>query len=363
MSRFARAYVHIGINKTGSSSIQAVMARSRGRLIRKWATLYSAISRNHSMPLYTMFSDDPASFVENKRRGLTDPVEIAAANDKTRAALHSEFTHSDAQQLVLSGEALSILSRAGVERFSSWLGEYAKETFVIAYVRHPVDWASSAAQQRIQAGGRMRRFDSHPPLAQMRKRLEPWMAVFGRDTMVLADFQAAVRHPRGLTGHFASLIGIGHAFSISAATVRINESLSAEAISIMEMLNRMRETHCSNREIEILRRIEGRKFRLGEAALATVRNAAQADLEWLYENFGLHLIEAAPSATTEPLFSEATIRSLAMLVIELGRGDGSTATAASRATNKTGGPHPGGPQAEPSLVRSPPIDRESSGAE
>jgi hypothetical protein len=220
--------------------------------------------------------------------------------------------------LVISGEALSNLPQAGVERFSSWLSEHANEIFVIAYVRHPVDWSSSFAQQLIKGGRLLHIFDSRPPLPRLRERLAPWMAAFGRDKIVLADYQTASQHPLGLIGHFADLIGVADAFDASASIVHANESLSTEAILILDALNRMRQARCSTGEVEILRRIKGRKFRLSEPALAAVRTRSRADLDWLDEHFGLCLTESASTHAPEPLFADTTIRSLAKLVIEFG---------------------------------------------
>ena len=69
-------FLHIGLHKTGSSSIQKSLAGSAG-FLERIGYLYPVFRTgrhkiiNHSMPFFSLFTDNPLKYHENILNGIT----------------------------------------------------------------------------------------------------------------------------------------------------------------------------------------------------------------------------------------------------------------------------------------------------
>jgi hypothetical protein len=326
MTAFKTAYVHIGMHKTGTTSIQQTMARHRAMLRTQYGVVYPSVSANHSMPLVSLFCDDPAGYSGNIIAGATDKDEVARRTQGFADSLRMDLA-AGGETMVLSGEDLGLLNRRGVQRFKAWLGEQAACIRILAYVREPVAWATSHAQQQVRQGRTLEELMERALVPRFRRRLTPWIAAFGRDHVGVADFDVARSGPDGLIGHFLTLIGLPGALAEGLAPKRANPSLSAEAVVLMSALNAVKPTFGQNglspeRRVSLdplFARIEGRKFSLPPQAALRSRDESAEEVAWLAEQFGVTFTPAAGQSEEEsPLFDSARSReSLALLIWEL----------------------------------------------
>jgi hypothetical protein len=277
-----RAFVHIGIHKTGSSSIQHALYKHADRLQRS-GILYPSVRRNHSH-LSILFRDDPAIDRAARKNRLRTPEQIAAYCREMRKRLAASM-QQDHDVLVISGEGLSHMSRSDVERFGDWLDGY--DVRVIAYLREPGDWASSAAQQRVKAGLTLQRVINKTQLRPaFRHRLRPWAAVFGSGRMSVFDFSVAKLQAGGITAHFADAIDLPEHLKDRVGGVHINQSLSAEAVCQLDEWNRSAAGRLPKHKIAELRKLSGARFTLSSDVLAEIQRDSAEDVEWVRRKFG-----------------------------------------------------------------------------
>lgn len=133
--------VHIGVHKTGSSSIQKTLdGFDDGK------TRYARLGDlNHSIPLYSIFSSNRFERRHFQRQGLSEQ-EMAATVAKYDALLSRELA-LERETLILSAEDLSILkNEADVLSLRQRLSPHADRLEVLAYLRDPVGFASSSFQ-------------------------------------------------------------------------------------------------------------------------------------------------------------------------------------------------------------------------
>jgi hypothetical protein len=326
MTAFKTAYVHIGMHKTGTTSIQQTLARHRAVLRDSYGMVYPSVSSNHSFPLFSLFCDDPAEYSGNINAGATSKDAIAKRNQDFADKLKTELD-AGGETLVLSGEDLGLLTRPGVHRLKRWLTGYATNVRILAYVREPVAWATSHAQQQVRQGKVLETLLEHALVPRFRRRLTPWMVAFGKENVSVSDFDVARAGPAGLVGHFTDQLGLPESVHETLEQKRANESLSAEAVTLMSALNAVKPAFVDNRasadratKIDpVFARIKGRRFSLPEEAIARTEAMSAAEVNWLHEMFGLSFAPPKRHGAEAPaLFSSTeTQQSLALLIWEL----------------------------------------------
>src|SRR3954463_11509047 len=117
-------YLHIGLYKTGSTSIQATFFKNRERLLAHGVN-YLAIGQNHGETLHPLFSGTPLTYHHNRIYGIDTERKAARKNAATRRALDREFRSNTSPLLVISGEDLVTLSKDGIARMKDGLAPYA----------------------------------------------------------------------------------------------------------------------------------------------------------------------------------------------------------------------------------------------
>ena len=78
-------YLHVGLHKTASSSFQATCAKNK-ELLQKNGLTYPIFSceaakktriKNHSFPIKSLFTENPADFGHNKKWGVSGDIAIS----------------------------------------------------------------------------------------------------------------------------------------------------------------------------------------------------------------------------------------------------------------------------------------------
>lgn len=145
--------LHIGMHKTGTTSIQNSLVGVEQDGIRT-ARFKEA---NHSVPMYTMFSEDRYNYHIWKNRGFTADKIDDLKDDYFKILeeeLEKELSDSNASKLIISGEDLSILNETEQESLCDFFTSKGFSVKIIYVVRDPVAWAISANQQRAKIGGK-----------------------------------------------------------------------------------------------------------------------------------------------------------------------------------------------------------------
>lgn len=296
-------HVHAGLHKTGSTSIQHMLAEETPGLAAAGFSVWS-ISANHSIPLRLVF--DAAG------EGARGPLDAERFGDPASVVRHlADEIGRSRRNFVISAEAISAFHLASLERFAATLHEAAPgaEIRVVVYVRRPDRHAPSYVQQLLKRGHTIAHALDEMGVLKFRLRIGTLMKVFGRDrvdvrlapeldeagpTRLLADYLAAIGAP--------------------ALTVRseaaANPSLSMEAVLLMDQVNSLAQQEGQpnvryGRLVQVLRTaLPGPSYRLSEPLLREIVAAHRDDFDWLAEETGIVLRlpeDLEPPAAVEPL--------------------------------------------------------------
>jgi hypothetical protein len=337
LSNGRRIILHIGLHKTGTTTIQHVLHANRDFLLRQEGVLYPSLDPNLSIALGTIFRNDPWPRWAKRTASLTTE-ELAARREEFLNSLDAEISSSEWNTLLLSAEGVSNLSAPEFAKLREWGEKYSSRWTILVCVRHPLDWSRSAVQQRLKQGNTLHQLYEDLPTPNYRLRISRAISVFGRENVRVFDFESAVKGDGGIVGSFADqaeLSAPSRDLLASRALRRYNESLSLEAARILDSLNRQRPMFVDDgmaphrsgpgREVAYFRRIEGRKFDVPEWVKEDIRSRNREDVLWLNETFGLDLYhdvtELAPQAQSHEEPAEAlgdpAIDSIAVILGEL----------------------------------------------
>lgn len=336
MSGHRKIILHFGLPKTGTTTIQNVFHGNREFLLAQEATLYPSLAPNLTTPLCTIFQNDPRKHIANKTAGFTTE-EIAARRKNYLSSLDAEISSREWSTLLLSAEGISNLSASEIAKLREWGEKYSSDWTVLMCVRHPVDYVRSVIQQLMKGGDTLQQLYEKPPMPNYRGKISNAISVFGRENVRVFDFNAAVKSVGGIVGTFAAQAGLSVTSGdfLASRAVRDNESLSLEAVRILDSLNRRRPRFVSDiraprrpnpgQELAYISRIEGWKFDMPNSAKENIRLRGREDVVWLNETFGLDLYRdvADPTPCTKPheepveALSDPAIDSIAEILSEL----------------------------------------------
>jgi hypothetical protein len=144
-------YLHIGMHKTGTSSIQETLFRNRS-ILAEAGYAYLDGRGNHSGILYAAFSGTPEKLAGHRRAGQRDRATLLARAAQVRARLDAFLRDAGKPNAVMSGEALSRLAPPDVRAMLEFFRARVDRITVIGFVRPPRSFMVSAIQQRIRGG-------------------------------------------------------------------------------------------------------------------------------------------------------------------------------------------------------------------
>lgn len=243
----ADVVLHIGTGKTGTTTLQSVLARSRDRLAVD-GTLYPRTFGNLRHLRFGFFVMPDAQLVRSPewlRAGNAekDPEQLRRT---LRRRWRRELT-ADVRRVLISDEGLYRRNAAtikGVRGFTDTMGGSVR---VIAYLR-PQDEHVASNYQQVVKGGEIARFaewvetdlahtyDYHRHLARWREHLDP-------DEFVVRRFDPASFVGGSLVDDFLETAGLSVTSADLTTVERKNESLSAEAVELLRILNIFRVEH------------------------------------------------------------------------------------------------------------------------
>lgn len=321
-------YLHAGLHKTGTTLVQNTLYANLATL-RAAGVDYLDTTPNHSPVLYSLFSAWAGSYHMNRRRGITPGESLERHNATLRAALETRLAASTTGRFVLSGEDVSVLTEDELGRLKAFLQPNAGRIRVILYLRHPIPWIASVAQQLLKDGQRLNALKQRPPLAEYRERLEKFIRVFGRDCVDFRLYRRDTEPGWDVLDDFVGLIGCPQLAGRLAPAIDANRGMSAAAAEAIDALNRLCPCFLAdgawNPErahgaASALVKLGGPLFRfnpheghIDEAALA-------AEVDWVRRETGLALAPAlgrTEPAEAEPALGEARAAEIAAIVNEL----------------------------------------------
>jgi hypothetical protein len=322
MSR--KLYLHIGLAKAGSTSIQAALYAKRGALLRN-GILYPALGPNHSRALLLAFAAAKPDRVKVGGRTTRAPYDRDFVA-RFRAGIERQVAEGPHHTCILSGEMLPQLGLAGCHDLRRAFERAFDEIRVVAYVRHPVAFANSRApfdlQQRrhtLEAlTGRLLLPGSGGRLVPRYRQIQPFIDVFGRDAVDIRVFEPLYFAGGDLLADFADAVGLPPRLAPTLAGAWKKRAQSAESIHILNRYVRQNGAAAGAR-FHSLRRalgaLRGSRFSLREADLKRVWRRTERELDWLHGVLGREVFRETYPATAfaDPSWSGAAVDDLERL--------------------------------------------------
>lgn len=217
--------VHIGMPKTGSTSLQkALFSRIQDARVA-YANLPDF---NHSVAIYGMFTENPMNYHMFSKYNFSIQ-KIIDFNDENKKLLIDGFLNHEEQVEIISGEDIYHMALNEIERFKSFLETYFKRIMIVAYVRPPKSMTESAFQQLVKYNdlGSLNINAIYHPY----KNFERFDRIFGEENVKLWKYEPKTLVNQDIYSDFCEKIGLNYTSKNSA--IRLNESLSKEAIAIL----------------------------------------------------------------------------------------------------------------------------------
>lgn len=244
-----RLVLHIGTEKTGTSTIQRFLHSNRDRLLADGWTLPRSLGEPDQRQLAALCNDDAFVDAFLRRRGLADSRMRSKARRTWSDAFAKELAAATTLNMVISSEHLSsrLFTPTEMERVRQFLTPHFERIDIVVLLRDPLAAALSLVSTQVQTG--YTRGSLPPPpttwgegndrswisVCDHRQTLQRWEAAFpGRLTVRLFERD-------GLAGgsiltEMRTILGLRNT-SEYTEPARTNESLSANGIALLAALN------------------------------------------------------------------------------------------------------------------------------
>ncbi len=303
--------LHVGLPKTATTTIQQVMDNLKPALIRK-GVLYPGTTRSQMQLVRRML------FARTEK--MTGPGSLGEA----MALVADEVRKVLPQRIVLSCERMILMSPGAVQRMqraiAAWLPQ-VQEVRVLAYVRDPVDWATSLCQQRLKMGTtRLAEFEADPWPLGLEEMLGKYVDRYGLDAVTLRHLRPDQLVNGSVVDDFLAVIGLP-GFAIPGAPLTLNRSLTLHGAQIADVVAELvprgrRQGGRKRMYRQMLQEIGGPRFVLPQEVQARILAASAADRDYVRGQWGVNLRTETMQEPDDPGLETAVVRERAQALID-----------------------------------------------
>jgi len=321
-----RAIIHLGMAKTGSSSIQSTLFNNLPLLEKNGFRYLHEWELNHFFTFKCLFSPHPVSPTGTGDLGRS-PVKMKQRNKKAIDIMMQVIEKSECETLILSGEYSSELwLDSTIENIKNFIHKYFLskniEVTIICFVRNPLTWLVSWMQQRLKKDGFVNK--SSDFFENEIKQYEGIINLFKHFSaiLVLLKFEDACLDKDGLIGCFFKTIGFPEMELPFLTLYKINESRCMEAMEFIYYVESIEPRHPyhnyrrgnpnrGHNDLAPLEHIKGAKFDLPYQSKVEFWERFQETVKTLSENTGVDYSQyIIPTPRIQETYSEDTIQGL-----------------------------------------------------
>ncbi|MEH6739348.1 MAG: hypothetical protein V7695_12480 [Sulfitobacter sp.] len=219
--------LHIGMHKTGSSSIQSSLKNYRDETTR-YASFDEA---NHSIPMTTIFSSGRYEYHVWKNIGLSKE-EIDERRERYLEVLQKDIDDPNFKRLLISGEDIGTLQNDDKRALVEFLKSRGCNVKIVCFVRSPNGYVASEMQELIKHGWE----DVLQINPAYKWILWTFSEVLPKENLIVRNFSEILSEFADPVLGFASICGLERE---SFALKRTNQSLSATATRLLYRLNKL----------------------------------------------------------------------------------------------------------------------------
>ena len=247
LSRPIDLVIHIGLGKTGSSSIQYFLRDNRERLV-ELGQLYPESpgrGRHTRLGLFIKSESELERSIEWYRQRQSDP---AVFRRVFRRRLFSEIEGSGLSRVLFSDEGLAESSDTAMRRLRRFTDRIRKSLRLIVYLRRQDDHLVSHYQQVVKVGEtrRLAERTREVDLAEAYDYdiwLRRWEQLLEPDEFVVRRFERDSFVGGSLVQDFLDAAGIDARAEDMAQGASRNISIDAESVELLRLVNQYRVEH------------------------------------------------------------------------------------------------------------------------
>lgn len=304
MSEKRRVILHVGPEKTASSSIQYTLYKYENKnifdknnicYIKEWFS-------NNGFNIESVFSSNPYNTEHNIRFNYSNE-EVDKINDDLRNTLISNLQSNTKKDLIISGESISMLNSEELTNLKNFIIENSvvdTEIIIVFFLRNPNDLISSKFQQTVKTGiaiDDLEKYDGN--IKHYYCRAKKFYDVFDIENIIYVSFEEAIKYELGLVAYFFEKLGLKKPDLEKIIYVRDNESLCEEAVKICMFINQMEPTIINKKlnekrvkdDLMHFTKIKGNKYRLEPVVVNRLISSSIDDLEWIRDNTGFNYLD------------------------------------------------------------------------
>ncbi|HSC18770.1 MAG TPA: hypothetical protein VLC74_07635 [Rhizomicrobium sp.] len=234
-------WVHIGGEKTGSTSIQHAFAKKREELKADRILYPQSLGERSHLKLYCFASDGPFDELKGQL-GVRSEAEVESFRRVLERDLRSEIERHVPEVLVISNEHSSsrLFRPSEVGRVYDLLSSFSRQIKIVFYARPQWELLLSAYSTHIKEGG------THPfgmpgpheleAKYNYRRILELWAARFGAKNIVVRPYASESPVSRDVVSDFC---GVADLPAVGESIPRHNTGLSVPALEFLRRFNRL----------------------------------------------------------------------------------------------------------------------------
>jgi hypothetical protein len=234
-------FLHIGTEKTGTTSVQKFMATNRA-LLQRDGVLYPEAPGTENHLALTAVSKRRRNEIWDKL-GLNDEAVRRAFCDNLREKLAAELSGSSCETVIMSGEHCSSRLRSvdDVRRLYEFLAPFFSRMSVVVYLRRQDDFLMSTHSTDVKNGS-VRPLEV-PDEEEVHFRydywelLSRWSGVFGRENIVCRKYGKGFLKDDSIVSDFLQAVGIARGADYQLPG-NMNESLDADCLEFLRLLNK-----------------------------------------------------------------------------------------------------------------------------
>jgi hypothetical protein len=284
--------LHLGIHKTGSSSIQRTLSdpQNAATFERHQVFMPRSFSPNCSAFFQSAFSPNPEKYHANLRDGL-DIKQISHRTELQLDRFKAEVTGLEGMKVVLSGEDGCTLPSSGLKSLHTMLTDSIpnlSDIVVLIYTRDPFSYVNSAAQENVKANHLTlsQAKAIHIPATKDRYRnlFKRLSETFAGSTIMFRGFEDAISARGDVVIDFMTTLDVD---TDQLVVSRENVSISDQAVRLLSHI-REKGVTLTEHEAALIRALPGRPANvLTPKDQARIGELGRDDVEFLQNQFGI----------------------------------------------------------------------------